>query len=296
MIHLRSSLRRQRTIAATTEVAGFGYWSGRDVRVQFRPAEPDTGLVFVRDDLDRPRRIPAQVSQRIEIPRRTSLAADGATVEMVEHVLAALHGLAIDNCEIWVNAAELPGCDGSSLPFVAALDAAGCVEQNMERSRLIVTEITRVGNDESWVEAKPAVNGKGLTLRYKLDYGPNTPIGKQAIEVNISLDSFRQDLAPARTFVMEDEAAWLRQRGLGARVTSQDLLIFGPEGPIDNELRFENECVRHKTLDLLGDLALAGCELVGQFTAYKSGHRLNAELVKVLLTEGLKEKGRRRSA
>lgn len=266
------------------------------MRVQFRPAEPDTGLVFVRDDLEPVRRIPAQVANRIEIPRRTSLSADGATVEMVEHVLAALHGLHIDNCEIWVNAPELPGCDGSSKPFVEALDLVGCVEQNVERSRLIVTEITRVGNNECWVEAKPAIKNKGLTLRYKLDYGPNTPIGKQAIEVDVSPETFREELATARTFVMEDEAAWLRQRGLGERVTPKDLLIFGEEGLIDNELRFENECVRHKTLDLLGDLALAGCELVGQFTAYKSGHRLNADLVKVLLTEGLKEKGRRRSA
>jgi UDP-3-O-[3-hydroxymyristoyl] N-acetylglucosamine deacetylase len=294
--NVRSSLRRQRTIAATAEVSGFGYWSGRDVRVQFRPAAPDTGLVFVRDDFDRPRRIPADVSLRIEIPRRTSLAADGATVEMVEHVLAALHGLAIDNCEIWVNGPELPGCDGSSQPFVAAIDAVGCVEQNVERTRLIVTEITRVGNDDCWVEAKPAIKGKGLVLRYKLDYGPNTPIGKQAIEVNLTPTVFREELATARTFIMEEEAAWLKQRGLGERVTPKDLLIFGAEGLIDNELRFENECVRHKTLDLVGDLALAGCELVGQVTAYKSGHRLNAELVKMLLMEGHKEKGRRRSA
>ena len=215
---------------------------------------------------------------------------------MVEHVLAALHGLQVDNCEIWVNGAELPGCDGSSQPFVDALDAVGSLEQNVERSRLIVTEITRVGNDENWVEAKPAVKGKGLVLRYKLDYGPNTPIGKQAIEVNVTPESFRSELASARTFIMEEEAAWLRQRGMGARVTPKDLLIFGEEGLIDNELRFENECVRHKALDLLGDLTLAGCDLVGQFTSYKSGHRLNAELLKVLLTEGHKEKGRRRSA
>ena len=293
---LRSSLRRQRTIASTTEVAGFGYWSGKDVRVQFRPAEADTGLVFVRDDLDRPRRIPALVHHRIEIPRRTSLTSDGATVEMVEHVLAALHGLLVDNCEIWVNSQELPGCDGSSRPFVDALEAVGYIDQAVECSRLIVTEITRVGNDDNWVEAKPAMKGQSLTLRYKLDYGPNTPIGKQAIEMHITRDTFRHELASARTFLMEEEAAWLRQRGLGARVTPKDLLIFGAEGLIDNELRFENECVRHKTLDLLGDLALAGCELVGQFTAYKSGHRLNADLVKVLLSEGLKEKGRRRSA
>jgi UDP-3-O-acyl N-acetylglucosamine deacetylase len=293
---LRSPLRRQRTLADSTEVTGFGYWSGRDVRVQLRPAPVDTGLVFVRDDLPTPRRIPALSQHRVEMPRRTSLAAEGATVEMVEHVLAALYGMQIDNCEIWVNAPELPGCDGSSLPFVEAIVKVGCVDQPAERPRLIVTEITRVGDQESWVEARPASRTRPLTLQYKLDYGPNNPIGRQAIEVNVTPESFRRDLAPARTFLMDEEAKWLRERGLGSRVTPQDLLIFSPDGVIENSLRFENECVRHKTLDLLGDLALAGCDLVGQFIAYRSGHRLNAELVKVLLAEGEKEAGRRRSA
>jgi UDP-3-O-[3-hydroxymyristoyl] N-acetylglucosamine deacetylase len=294
---LRTPLRRQRTISKCTEVAGFGYWSGRDVRVLFRPASPDTGIVFVRDDFEQPRRIPVHVNNRLEMPRRTSLAAEGATVEMVEHVLAALHGLHVDNCEVCVNSPELPGCDGSSLPFVQALDAVGTVEQVVERSRLVVTEVTRVGTQESWVEARPAPKGQGFSLRYKLDYGPNTPIGKQALDLpNVTPHSFRTELAPARTFIMEEEARWLKERGLGTRVTMRDLLVFNDDGVIDNELRFENECVRHKTLDLLGDLALAGCELVGQFIAFRSGHRLNAELVKVLLAEGLKEAGRRRSA
>jgi UDP-3-O-acyl-N-acetylglucosamine deacetylase len=96
--------------------------------------------------------------------------------------------------------------------------------------------------------------------------------------------------------LLAEEADWLRQRGLGQRVTNQDLLVFGPEGPLDNPLRMENECVRHKALDLVGDLALAGCELFGHFIAYKSGHRLNAELVKVLLTEGHVEEGLRKTA
>jgi UDP-3-O-acyl-N-acetylglucosamine deacetylase len=113
--------------------------------------------------------------------------------------------------------------------------------------------------------------------------------------VAISPTSFRQELAPARTFLFQEEADWLRQRGLGTRVTNKDLLVFGPEGVLDNELRFDNECVRHKTLDLLGDLALAGYDLAGQVIAYKSGHRLNAELVKVLLKEGQMEQGLRRT-
>src|SRR5437762_11052379 len=123
------TLRKQRTIARPAEVTGFGYWSGKNARVEFRPAAPSSGIVFVRDDLDRPRRIPVAVEHRIEVPRRTALAADGSQVEMVEHILAALYGLSIDNCEIWVDGPEMPGCDGSAQPFVAALDAAGVVEQ-----------------------------------------------------------------------------------------------------------------------------------------------------------------------
>jgi UDP-3-O-acyl N-acetylglucosamine deacetylase len=293
---LSSNLQRQRTLRGTAEVAGFGYWSGRDILVKFQPAPIDTGIVFIREDLPGAPRIPVHVNHRVEIPRRTSLARNGGNVEMIEHVLAALSGLGIDNCELLVNAAEMPGCDGSSLPFVQAILAAGIVEQEAPRPRLIVTEITRVGNEESWVEARPTPKGKGLSLRYKLDYGPNNPIGKQNLDLLLTPESFQRELASARTFLLEEEAQWLRERGLGTRVTPKDLLIFNADGVIDNELRFENECVRHKTLDLVGDLALAGCDVVGQIIAYRSGHRLNAELVKVMLAEGRKENARRRSA
>lgn len=263
--------------------------------VELRPAPPSSGVVFVRGDLDPPRRVPADVSHRIEVPRRTTLVAAGAQVEMVEHVLAALFGLQIDNCEVWVNAPELPGLDGSCQALVEAIAAAGILEQKAARRRLVVADITRVGNDECWVEARPTKTG-GLHISYKLDYGPNNPIGKQTIELAVTPQSFQQELASARTFIMQDEAQWLRDRGLGTRVTSQDLLVFGEEGPLDNPLRFEDECVRHKALDLVGDLALAGCDLVGQFIAYKSGHRLNADLVRILLCEGQVEEGLRRSA
>jgi UDP-3-O-[3-hydroxymyristoyl] N-acetylglucosamine deacetylase len=276
-------------------VAGFGYWSGRDVTVELRPAPAGSGITFVRSDTDRPRRIAADVRQRIEVPRRTTLAGDGAQVEMVEHILAALYGLSIDNCEVWANASEMPGLDGSCLPLSVAIEATGIVEQRLPRRRLTVTEVTRVGDDECWVEARPAKTNS-LSVKYKLDYGPNNPIGRQTIELVVTPPTFAAELAGARTFILKDEAEWLRSRGLGLRVTNQDLLVFGEEGPLENELRFENECVRHKALDLVGDLALAGCDLVGQFIAHKSGHRLNAELVKVLLTEGQMEEGLRRTA
>ena len=287
--------RLQQTVSRPAQVTGFGYWSGKDVRVEFRPAPANSGIVFVRTDLEQPVRIPAKVENRIEIPRRTTLATANACVEMVEHVLAALAGLQIDNCDIYVDRAELPGCDGSSQPFVTALLAAGIEQQDWPVRRLVVPEVTRVGNDDGWVEARPAKRS-GLSLKYRLDYGSENPIGKQTIELRITPESFLKELAPARTFLLQNEAEWLRSRGLGSRVTARDLLVFGDTGPIDNELRFEDECVRHKALDLLGDLALAGCELVGQIVAYRSGHRLNADLVRVLLSEGQLIEPRRKSA
>lgn len=292
---LNPTLRQQRTIATPVRVDGFGYWSSKDVQVEFRPAPARTGIVFVRSDLDEPRRIPANCQHRIETPRRTTLAAGRVTVEMVEHVMAALAGLQIDNCEVWVNRPELPGCDGSSQMFVDALDRAGIVEQNAKRSQLIVTDVTRVGNEEAWVEARPSKTG-GLSVKYRLDYGSDSPIGRQLLELDITPSSFRRELATARTFLLQEEADWLRSRGLGTRVTYSDVLVFGPEGPIDNPLRFEDECVRHKMLDLIGDLALAGCDIVGQFVARRGGHRMNAELVRAVLAEGQKVEDRRKVA
>lgn len=277
--------RSQHTIAKTVEVTGFGYWSGQDIRVEFRPADVGTGLVFVRRDIAALPRIAAVVANRIETPLRTTLSSEGVAVEMVEHVLAACAGLEVDNCEIWVDQPEMPGCDGSSQAFVDALTRAGVVEQKAIRERLVVKEVTRVGDGESWVEIRPRPRG-GFSLRYRLDYGSDSAIGRQTIELVVTPSAFRRELAPARTFLLEAEAEWLRSRGLGTRVTVQDLVVFGDQGPIGNELRFDDECVRHKALDLVGDFALAGCEIVGQVIAHRSGHRLNAELVRALLSEG----------
>lgn len=274
--------RKQRTIAATTAIEGIGYWSGRDVRVEFRPAGPDSGIVFVRSDLPGCPRIPAAVENRIEAPRRTSLRIGKAAVEMIEHIMAALAGLQIDNCELWVDRPEMPGCDGSCLPFVDALRTAGVVEQDAPRRRLAVDRVIRVGNAGSWIEARPCSSGK-LVLRYELDYGGCNPIGRQSLEISLSPRHFHLNLAPSRTFVLEAEAAEIKARGLGKRTTFRDLLVFGPDGPIDNQLRFPDECVRHKMADLVGDLALAGCDISGRILAYRSGHRLNAELVRKIV-------------
>lgn len=287
--------RNQRTLANTAVVEGFGYWTGKDVRVEFRPAPENTGLVFVRADLSPPQRIPALVEYRIEAPRRTTLRCGRGSVEMVEHILAALAGLQIDNCEIWVNNVEMPGCDGSSLAFVEALDKAGIVEQDAPRACLVLRDTCRMGDEGSWIEAHPASQA-GFTVKFRLDYGRDNAIGRQTLEMRITPDAFRRELASARTFLLKAEAEWLRSQGLGTRATLQDLLVFDEEGPIDNTLRYPDECVRHKVLDLVGDFALAGCDIVGYVVAHRSGHRLSAELVRNLLSEGELHSDLRRSA
>lgn len=288
-------LRDQSTIASPCTVTGFGYWSGRDINVTFRPAPPDTGIVFARVDLPNRPQVAATLEHRVETPRRTVLSRRGARVEMVEHILAALAGLRIDNCFVEVDAAEMPGCDGSSQAFVDALEKAGVEMQQSPRAVLVVTEIMRLGNEETWIEARPAIRNE-MRVKYRIDYGSQTSIGRQMYQGTVTSESFRRDLAPCRTFLLQEEAQWLREQGLGNRATTTDLLIFDHDGPIDNELKFENECARHKALDLVGDLALLGCDLVGQFACHCGGHRLHAELARALAREGRMIRERRLTA
>ncbi|MGE5756837.1 MAG: UDP-3-O-acyl-N-acetylglucosamine deacetylase [Planctomycetaceae bacterium] len=274
--------RLQRTIARETEVRGVGFFHGSDVALRFRPAEADTGIVFVRTDIPGRPAISAHIRNVIPRPRRTTLQHGTATVEMVEHVMAALAGLRIDNCTIEIDAAETPGCDGSSRAFVEALHESGTVELDRARETLVIDRPITVRDGGATLTAHPG-DGAGLVLSYQLDYGPQTPIGAQSLFVDISPETFRRDLAPSRTFLLEAEALALRQAGIGSRASSADLLIFGADGLIGNQLRYPDECVRHKILDMLGDLALLARDLVGHVVAHRSGHQLNAALVRKLI-------------
>ncbi|TWT95924.1 UDP-3-O-[3-hydroxymyristoyl] N-acetylglucosamine deacetylase [Botrimarina colliarenosi] len=298
--------RLQRTLARPALVVGRGYWTGREVRVEFRPAPAGSGVTFVRDDLVgelADPRIPVAVSLRQPAARRTVLrGAGGAEVAMIEHVVATLAGLSIDNCEIGVDAAEMPGCDGSAAPFVAAIDAAGIYEQKAIADPLVVHRPVRCGDRDSWIEARPPM-GPGLTIEYRLDYGPQSAIGRQWQVVEVDEETFRFEIAPARTFILESEAAALRAQGLGSHVSTNDLLIFRDQAttdaerlPIDNDLRYADECVRHKILDVVGDLALAGRPIIGHIVAFCSGHRLNGDLVEALVTSHPDRLQYRRSA
>lgn len=274
--------RLQRTIARDAEVRGVGFIQGTDVAVRFRPATADQGVVFVRTDLPGRPSVPAHIRHVIPRQRRTTLQQGEATVEMVEHVMAALSGLRIDNCVVEIDAPETPGCDGSSQAFVDALTGAGVVELDRQRDTLVIERPVTVREGNAVLTAHPG-GDEGLVLSYHLDYGRQTPIGAQSLFVDISPETFRDELAASRTFLLENEAQALRAAGIGSRTTESDLLIFGPNGVIGNELRYRDECVRHKILDMLGDLALLDKDLSGHVVAHRSGHQLNAALVRKLL-------------
>ena len=276
--------RHQSTISKSTSVSGFGFWSGQDVTLEFRPAAENSGIVFVRSDLAGSPRIPAEIQNRVPGPRRTTLVYNGCAVEMVEHVMAALAGLQIDNCDVHVDRAEMPGMDGSSMAFVDALLNAGRVSQNAHKPILEVTSPTRVEEGEAWVQADPATRIE-TTFTYQLDY-PHAPfVGSQKFTTKLEPEIFVTQIAPARTFLLKPEAEQLKNQGLGSRVTYQDVLVFDENGPIDNALRFPDECARHKMLDMIGDFALSGKDLIGNFFASKSGHRLNSQTVFALMQQ-----------
>ena len=273
--------RNEHSLAAVCEVRGRGYWSGIEVSVRFLPAATDTGIRFVRSDLPGRPGCDAVCGLTSDASFRTNLIRGSARFEMIEHVMASLYALEIDNCIVEVSGEELPGMDGSSLAFVEALRSVGLIVQAAGRKRYIVDRTFRVGDENSWIEASPVADGHPV-YEYHLDYGVDSPIIPQSYRGCLNAYSFCRELASARTFVTADQVTLLQSKGVGRHVGPSDLLVFGNDGLVGNSLRFSNECARHKTLDLVGDLALAGVDLVGRFVSHRGGHRLNGELAKLL--------------
>lgn len=275
-------MKLQQTIENTAEVRGRGLFTGEEVIARFKPAAPDSGVSFVRTDASVPTRIRALVANVTKRARRTSIRNGTFAIETVEHCLAALHGLGIDNVEVELQGGELPGGDGSSKCFVDALCQAGIHEQPTPRRPLVIHETVRVTDGDAELIAVPT-DADDLNILYDLDYGSDARVPRQIYAVRLSEEAFRLEIAPARTFLFEEEARQFQAAGLGKHLTYGDVVVIGPQGVIDNEFRFPNECVRHKILDLIGDLYLAGRPIYGKILARKSGHALNHELVRKLL-------------
>ncbi len=292
------SVRPQRTIRHAVETAGVGLFTGADVRLRFRPAPVDHGIAFQRVDCSGSSPIPARIDCVVSKQRRTAVAFNGVQVELIEHVMAALAGLQIDNCLIELDGPEVPGFDGSCQQLCELLQAAEIVEQDRLReviSLRIPVQVTS-REDDTDVTARP-MKRDGLAITYQLDYGERSVIAPQTLTVELTPESFVREIAFARTFVMQAEVDQLKAAGYGSRVTYQDLLVFDADGRvIENELRTPDECVRHKILDCIGDFALIGSDLHGYVNAYRSGHRQNHELVRRILSVGQSSSAARRSA
>jgi len=257
-------------------------FSGVDSRVRFVPAEVDTGVVFVRTDIDEPVRIEANIKNVTERTRRTALRKGQISIETTEHCMAAVYALEIDNLIIEVSAPEMPGFDGGSLDYFKALKKCGYTEQQKPRKEFAITEPVVINEAGASIYALPC-EGQSLEITYDMDYTKHTGIGRQLLTCTLTTEYFENYLAPARTFLLEAEAKQFQSHGVGTHLSPRDILVISSDGPIKNSFRFPDECVRHKIVDLIGDISLVGRRITGRIVAYKSGHTLNQKLAAKLL-------------
>jgi len=274
-------LKLQKTIKSEAKISGKGMFGGEEAKVVFRPCPADAGVVFVRTDTQEPVRIGAVASNLAERSRRTTIKKGSVSIETVEHCLAAVSALEIDNLVVEVAGPEMPAGDCSSADYFKVLKRSGLVEQQSKRREFVITEPVSISAGDASIYALPYASD-GLIITYDLDYGGYTGIGRQIFSCRVTPESFEKNLAPARTFLLEAEAKQFQARGMGKHLSPRDILVINSDGPIKNSFRFDDECVRHKIVDLIGDLALVGRAVSGRVVAYKSGHSLNQQLVKRL--------------
>jgi UDP-3-O-[3-hydroxymyristoyl] N-acetylglucosamine deacetylase len=271
-------MNQQRTVRRTVEIEGVGLHSGSDARVRILPAPADHGLVFSRRDLGGAT-VEATPEAIGDSSLATTLSCDGVSVGTVEHLLAALRGLGIDNARIEVDGPEIPILDGSSAPFVTALRAAGGgAVQRAARRTLAVRRPISIRDGERAILALPA---RDFRISYAIDF-PHPAIGYQAVALSVDEEVFASSIAPARTFCLLRDVQAMRASGRARGGSLDNAVVVGDEGIVGGALRFRDEFVRHKVLDLIGDLALLGAPLLAHVVVFKGGHRLHAQLVRRL--------------
>jgi UDP-3-O-[3-hydroxymyristoyl] N-acetylglucosamine deacetylase/3-hydroxyacyl-[acyl-carrier-protein] dehydratase len=270
--------RLQRTLRAPVEFSGVGLHSGQTVRARVLPAPQGTGIEFVRTDVPDAQPIPALVQYRVQADLRTRLKRGNAEVETVEHLLAACSGLGIDNLRIEMDGAEMPGMDGSARPFLELFQQVGTVEQRAEARTFRLDEPIYVREKNATLVALPS-DQPGLTLQYIASFDdPGVQGG--SLQLDVTPESFAKDIASARTFCLASDVEKLKAAGFGKGATRENTVVLGDP---QTQLRMLGEPVRHKMLDLIGDLALLGADLQAHVIATRSGHATNAELVRRLV-------------
>ncbi len=274
----------QRTLIEPVVVKGIGLHTGQSVQCRLCPAAVDTGRVFARVDLEAQPTISATLANCQPAHLSTLLQEGHTTVQTVEHVLAALIGLGVDNCQIEIDGPELPILDGSAIPFVTAILQAGLQAQSRQRHVGRIRAPITVWHQESFITAIP---GSTWQCTYGIDFR-HSPIQDQWRSWRYSLTSFVNEVAPARTFSREQDVEWAQQQGL-IKGGSLDNAIVCSEDSWYNPLRFVDEPVRHKLVDLIGDLSLLGLYLQGHILAFKAGHQLHHQFARELQTSGALE-------
>ena len=274
------SVENQRTIKSKIILQGIGLHTGKESKIELLPASADTGIIFLRKDIESASLIKANfcsVSDPDKFLRRTSIGANGVYVHTIEHLMAALHLLGIDNVQVDIWGEEVPGLDGSAKDFVDKIREVGYQEQNFPRNRLIIKEPLWVEEGSTSIVILPYPS---LRISYVLSYD-NPVVGSGYADIVID-GNLKDDLYQARTFCLESEVQPLLNIGLGKGANYKNTLVVSNEKVLDNELRLDNEFVKHKLLDLIGDLYLAG-PVRGHIIAIRGGHSLNIKLLEKLL-------------
>ena len=272
----------EKTFQKRVSVSGVGLFTGEKVSLTFSPAEPGSGLVFQRIDLPGSPEIPAMLSSVRESPRCTKLATESASIQMVEHLLSALSAYGIDNLRMEMTGPEIPAGDGSSLVFVKAIEEAGVLIQKKKRRYLKIEDPIYWSDGDVHLIGLPA---NAFSVSYTLHYPQSKSIGSQFYSFLCNAEEYKKEIAPCRTFSLYEEIVpfiekgLLKGGGLENALVLKDDLIMNPEGA-----RFPNEMVRHKVLDLIGDLALVGAPILGHIIALRSGHSSNLAFARKLLS------------
>ena len=278
-------MQHQTTLAQAVAYTGIGLHSGREVHMELRPAAAGTGIVFVRTDLDGEPRVHATADHVTSTLRATTIEEDGVKFFTIEHLMSALHALRIDNCEVRLDSEEPPVADGASLAFFDLIEQAGIAELDAPREEIVIDRVYRIDDDknERFVMVVPY---DGFRVSFT-SVNPHKLIGIQYENFEVTPETYKKEIAPARTIAYEKEIAQLRAMGLGLGGSIENVIVYNDEGWL-NPLHFEDELVRHKIVDVIGDLRLAGI-IRGHVIAAASGHALNTALAKQILT-GVRQK------
>ncbi|HEX4916432.1 MAG TPA: UDP-3-O-acyl-N-acetylglucosamine deacetylase [Limnobacter sp.] len=279
---------KQRTLKQVLSATGIGLHSGKRVTMTLRPAPPDTGIVFRRVDLPNPVDFPVNALAIGDTRMASTLEREGAKVSTIEHLMSALCGLGVDNAYIDLDAVEVPIMDGSAISFVFLIQQAGLVEQSALKKFIRVKKAIEVregeGNGLKYASLRPY---NGFRLKFEIDFGhPAIDKTGQMIEIDFSSTSFIKDIARARTFGFTQDVETLRNLGLALGGNLDNAIVMDEYRILNADgLRYDDEFVKHKVLDAIGDLYVIGHPIIGEYQAFRSGHGLNNQLIRALIQE-----------